>query len=159
MRLSLIVAMAANRVIGRDGQLPWQLPGELERFKRVTMGHAKYSKVAPSVPGAGSPVRATVRISTDTSARAAGANAMPMKTAIAVAQVRPNLLRVVFMASLLSSGGGMDCEEKIWPPEKKNALQAMLRLKGRVNVRCAFYCAFRWAGCSVHPGKQLTTTT
>ncbi len=35
-----IVAMSANRVIGRDGQLPWHLPEDLQFFKRTTMGHA-----------------------------------------------------------------------------------------------------------------------
>jgi dihydrofolate reductase len=39
MRISLIAAMAANRVIGRDNQLPWRLPEDLRRFKRLTMGH------------------------------------------------------------------------------------------------------------------------
>ncbi|HSN85368.1 MAG TPA: dihydrofolate reductase [Thermoanaerobaculia bacterium] len=38
-RISLIVAMAANRVIGRDNDLPWRLPDDLRRFKRLTMGH------------------------------------------------------------------------------------------------------------------------
>lgn len=38
-RLSLIVAMAKNRVIGADGKIPWRLPNELQLFKRVTMGH------------------------------------------------------------------------------------------------------------------------
>lgn len=38
-RLSLIVAMAKNRVIGADGKIPWHLPNELQLFKRVTMGH------------------------------------------------------------------------------------------------------------------------
>jgi dihydrofolate reductase len=38
-RLSLIVAMAKNRVIGADGRIPWHLPSELQLFKRVTMGH------------------------------------------------------------------------------------------------------------------------
>lgn len=37
-RISLVVAMARNRVIGRDGGLPWHLPDELKHFKRVTMG-------------------------------------------------------------------------------------------------------------------------
>jgi dihydrofolate reductase len=32
--------MAANRVIGRDGALPWRLPADLKRFKQLTMGHA-----------------------------------------------------------------------------------------------------------------------
>lgn len=39
MRISLIVAMSENRVIGRDGQLPWRLSADLRRFKRLTMGH------------------------------------------------------------------------------------------------------------------------
>ena len=38
-RLSLIVAMARNRVIGNNGAIPWRLPSELQLFKRVTMGH------------------------------------------------------------------------------------------------------------------------
>lgn len=38
-RLSLIVAMARNRVIGRDGTLPWRMSADLQRFKRLTMGH------------------------------------------------------------------------------------------------------------------------
>jgi dihydrofolate reductase len=39
MRLSLIVAMAANWVIGKDGKLPWHLPSDLARFKQITMGY------------------------------------------------------------------------------------------------------------------------
>jgi len=38
-RLSLIVAMAKNRVIGAEGKIPWYLPNELQLFKQVTMGH------------------------------------------------------------------------------------------------------------------------
>jgi dihydrofolate reductase len=38
-RLSVIVAMARNRVIGADGAIPWHLPEELKRFKRLTLGH------------------------------------------------------------------------------------------------------------------------
>lgn len=37
-RLSMIVAMSKNRVIGRDNQLPWHLPADLKHFKAVTMG-------------------------------------------------------------------------------------------------------------------------
>ncbi len=36
--LALIVAAAENGVIGRDNALPWHLPGDLQHFKRVTMG-------------------------------------------------------------------------------------------------------------------------
>ena len=39
MRVTLIAAMARNRVIGRDNRLPWRLPPDLRRFKQLTMGH------------------------------------------------------------------------------------------------------------------------
>lgn len=31
--------MAENRVIGRDNALPWRLPADLKRFRRLTIGH------------------------------------------------------------------------------------------------------------------------
>ena len=36
--ISLIVAASTNNVIGREGELPWRLPDDLRRFKRLTMG-------------------------------------------------------------------------------------------------------------------------
>ena len=39
-RLTLVAAMGRNRAIGLDGRMPWHLPGELQHFKRVTMGKA-----------------------------------------------------------------------------------------------------------------------
>lgn len=39
MRISLIAAMAQNRVIGTDGTMPWHLPADLRRFRLLTMGH------------------------------------------------------------------------------------------------------------------------
>ncbi len=38
-RLKAIVAMASNRVIGRNGALPWRLPEDLRWFKKLTLGH------------------------------------------------------------------------------------------------------------------------
>ena len=38
MKRSMIVAMAENRVIGINNQLPWYLPNDLKYFKQVTMG-------------------------------------------------------------------------------------------------------------------------
>jgi len=38
-RMNAIVAMASNRVIGKDGKLPWHLPEDLKFFKQTTLGH------------------------------------------------------------------------------------------------------------------------
>jgi dihydrofolate reductase len=38
MRLHLILARAANGVIGKDGTMPWHLPEDLAHFKRTTLG-------------------------------------------------------------------------------------------------------------------------
>lgn len=36
--LSLIAAMDENRLIGRNGALPWRLPADLQHFKALTLG-------------------------------------------------------------------------------------------------------------------------
>ena len=57
MRVSLITAMAANRVIGRRNSLPWRLPADMRRFKALTMGHTlimgrkTYDSVGYPLPG------------------------------------------------------------------------------------------------------------
>lgn len=39
MRISIVAAMAKNRIIGCDNALPWHLPEDLKHFKNLTMGH------------------------------------------------------------------------------------------------------------------------
>ncbi len=57
MKISIIAAMSDNRVIGRDGGLPWHLPSDLKRFKSLTMGHAvimgrkTFESVGKALPG------------------------------------------------------------------------------------------------------------
>jgi len=57
MKLSMIVAMAQNRVIGRNNKLPWYLPEDLKYFKRVTMGkpiimgRKTYESIGRPLPG------------------------------------------------------------------------------------------------------------
>ena len=39
MRVSIIAAMAENRVIGINNTLPWRLPADLKHFRQLTTGH------------------------------------------------------------------------------------------------------------------------
>ena len=39
MKLALIAAIGRNRIIGKDGALPWHIPQDLKRFKQLTTGH------------------------------------------------------------------------------------------------------------------------
>ncbi len=39
MTISIIVAKAANHVIGKDNQIPWYLPADLKYFKKTTLNH------------------------------------------------------------------------------------------------------------------------
>ena len=55
--LALIVAHSRNRVIGRNGRLPWSIPGEQHRFRDLTMGNAiimgrvTYEEIGRPLPG------------------------------------------------------------------------------------------------------------
>ncbi len=55
--IALIVAMAQNRVIGKDNQLPWHLPDDLKFFKATTMGkpiimgRKTYESIGKPLPG------------------------------------------------------------------------------------------------------------
>jgi dihydrofolate reductase len=39
VKICLVVAAAKNRVIGKDGAMPWTMPGDLKTFRRLTLGN------------------------------------------------------------------------------------------------------------------------
>ena len=55
--ISMIVAMADNRAIGKDNQLLWHLPDDFKHFKSVTMakpilmGRKTYQSIGKPLPG------------------------------------------------------------------------------------------------------------
>ncbi|HLT07168.1 MAG TPA: dihydrofolate reductase [Cyclobacteriaceae bacterium] len=57
MKIALIVAVARNGVIGKDNQLVWKLSGDLQHFKRTTLGHfiimgrKTYESMGKPLPG------------------------------------------------------------------------------------------------------------
>ncbi|MFT4652887.1 MAG: dihydrofolate reductase [Patiriisocius sp.] len=57
MKISMIAAMAKNRVIGKDNKMPWHLSADLKHFKSVTlgkpviMGRKTYESIGKALPG------------------------------------------------------------------------------------------------------------
>ena len=55
--LAIIVAYSQNRVIGRDGRIPWKIKGEQIRFRELTLGQAvvmgrrTYEEIGRPLPG------------------------------------------------------------------------------------------------------------
>ena len=83
----LVVAVAANGVIGAGGTLPWHLPADLKRFKALTMGKAMVMgrKTFDSLPGV-LPGRRHVVLTRDRAWRAEGAEvAHDLDAALALA--------------------------------------------------------------------------
>ena len=74
IRLSLMVAKASNRVIGRNNKLPWYLPNDLKYFKQVTfgklviMGRKTWDSLGKPLPG-----RTNIVITRQTDFQAEGA--------------------------------------------------------------------------------------
>ncbi|WP_347232152.1 type 3 dihydrofolate reductase [Pseudoalteromonas sp. PS5] len=57
MVISMIAAMANNRVIGKDNDMPWHLPADLQHFKKITlgkpviMGRKTFESIGRPLPG------------------------------------------------------------------------------------------------------------
>lgn len=75
--ISLMVARAANGVIGRNNALPWHLPADLQRFKALTMGkpvlmgRRTFESIGRALPG-----RVNLVLTRDATWRAPGAVAV-----------------------------------------------------------------------------------
>ncbi|MGH3357926.1 MAG: dihydrofolate reductase, partial [Nocardioidaceae bacterium] len=74
--VTLLAAVGENGVIGRDGGLPWHLPGDLPHVKRTTFGHVvvmgrrTYDSIGRPLPG-----RTTIVVTRDPDWAAAGVTA------------------------------------------------------------------------------------
>lgn len=57
MDIAMIAAMAENRIIGADNDMPWHLPADLKHFKQTTlgkpvvMGRKTYESIGKALPG------------------------------------------------------------------------------------------------------------
>jgi len=97
MRISMIVAVAENGVIGKDNDLPWRLSSDLKYFKQVTGGKPVLMgrKTWESLPRRPLPNRPNIVITRDTTYEADGAHV--------VASVEDAIAKA---GALLSTGEG-----------------------------------------------------
>lgn len=96
MTISIVVAISANGVIGRDGGLPWHLPSDLKRFKALTlgkpvvMGRKTWESIGRPLPG-----RPNIVISRKADFEAAGAIVVPsLEAALAAGRQQAAVLGV-----------------------------------------------------------------
>lgn len=95
-RMTLVAAVARNKVIGNGPDIPWQIPGEQARFKALTMGHtllmgrATYDSIGRPLPG-----RTTIVLTRDPDWVAGGVLvAHDLEQALALAEDEPGELMV-----------------------------------------------------------------
>lgn len=88
VKVTLVAAVAANGIIGRDGGMPWHLPADLAHFKAVTMGKTllmgrrTHEAIGRALPG-----RLNLVLSRDARYRAAGCQVVAsLEEAMAVAK-------------------------------------------------------------------------
>ncbi|MDY6947057.1 MAG: type 3 dihydrofolate reductase [Pseudomonadota bacterium] len=105
--LSIIVAVAANGVIGSGNQLPWRLPDDLKRFKAlslgkpVVMGRKTFDSIGRPLPG-----RLNIVISRQRGLQIPGCRVVTsIDEAIAAAQPAPEIVIV----------GGADIYRQLLP--------------------------------------------
>ncbi len=86
--ISLIAAVSENGVIGKNGRIPWHLPGEQKRFRDLTLSHTvimgrrTFEEIGRPLPG-----RTTIVLSGDADFSPTGCQkAASLKEAIALAE-------------------------------------------------------------------------
>lgn len=101
--IALVVAAARNRVIGRQGSMPWHVPGDLKTFRRLTMGRPivmgrkTFQSIGRALDG-----RTNIVITRDPAFQAVGVTvAASLDAALALANAAPSTDN-----SIMIIGGG-----------------------------------------------------
>lgn len=107
MKVAIYVAIARNGVIGRDGDLPWRLSTDLQRFKATTMGKPVIAgrKTWESFPRRPLPGRPNIVISRDAAYSAGGAEVVTsLEAALALAKEKLESTPAVDEVCILGGG-------------------------------------------------------
>jgi dihydrofolate reductase len=153
--ITLIVAVSDNGVIGRDNGLPWHLPEDLRRFKRLTlgkpiiMGRKTYESIGRPLPG-----RQNIVVTRDPNYRTAGVSVVhEPEAALRAAGAVPEIMVIggaeLFRLFLPRAGRihltrvhGDVAGDVLWPALDSREWQTVERETHAVDERHAFAMTF-----------------
>ena len=154
-RVTLVVAVADSGVIGRDNSLPWHLPADLQRFKRITMGkpilmgRKTFESIGKPLPG-----RENIVVTRDTNYRRDGIRVVhDADSALRAAGVAPEVMVIggaeLFRAFLPLAGRihltrvhGNIAGDVMWPALDERAWQVVEREVHPADERHAYAMTF-----------------
>lgn len=153
--ITLIVAVADNGVIGRDNTLPWHLPDDLKRFKRLTlgkpivMGRKTFDSIGKPLPGRQNIVvtrdanyrRDGVTVVNDVDAALRAAGAVPEIMVIGGAELFRTLLPRAGRLHLTRVHGNIE-GDVMWPALDAREWQVVERETHSTDERHAFAMTF-----------------
>jgi dihydrofolate reductase len=122
--ISLVVAYTANRVIGRDGGLPWRLPTDMRHFRELTTGSAVLMgrRTFESIPDAFRPLPERRNLVLSSDYEAEGAEVFPdLRGALAACEDECFVI-----------GGGVTYRETLPFAERVYATEIEVELEGDV---------------------------
>ena len=143
--IALVVAHTANRVIGRDGGLPWRLPTDMRHFRELTTGHTVLMgrNTFESIPDAFRPLpdRRNLVLSSDPGYEAEGAETFT-ELALALKACAEDCFVI---------GGGVTYRETLAIADRVHATEIDIELEG--DTFFPELAAGEW-GC-VHRGEPI----
>ncbi|WP_270817707.1 type 3 dihydrofolate reductase [Aeromonas sp. Y318-3] len=149
MKISMIAAMAHDRVIGKDNQMPWHLPADLAHFKRVTlgkpvlMGRKTFESIGRPLPG-----RRNLVISRNPGYQAEGIEVVgSVEAALA-------LLAGSSVEELMVIGGGHLYAEMLPSADCLYLTQIDLAVEGDTRFPAFDDCQWQRIECESHPADE-----
>ncbi len=133
MKTTLVLAVADNGVIGRDGGLPWRLSSDMKRFKATTMGRPLIMgrKTWESLPRRPLPGRANIVVSRNPRYVAEGADVVTsLDDALRLAAVRGRCAGTPDEACVI--GGAQLFAEAIGNADRLDVTHVLAEVEGDV---------------------------
>lgn len=131
MKVTLVVAIAENGVIGRDGGLPWRLSTDMKRFRETTMGKpiVMGRRTWESFPKRPLPGRHNIVVTRDRAYRAEGADVVAsLDDALTLARTRGRCGQAGDEICVI--GGGQIYEQSISVADRLDVTHVLASIDG-----------------------------